>query len=580
MTKINIILFALILCGGSIFAQVNTPQNVRVKKRSFQEPYVPTLLILWDVDETVSGHKFFMDGTEIPTSEDWDYYPHGGAGAAMYIGGYYNVAIPLDAYHNFQFCAVNDDGEVSDTVSRYLYFSETAYSRPEVEGFHFENNYTDGSTMFTWETPPNAGGPGQPDAIEYSVYLDGEFVDSTPELHYTFTGLTRGSNYVVGLTTLYNDGLSDTTFYRNYSKYEFYFDTLARPANLTVNEPEASIHWGQPSVDANNNIVGGTYVGLPVGMLWPAVWINPGQDYTTFGDNVHFVNTLWDLWKWYHDYINEDGEGVDFPPFNGIMNYSKVNVLNISEVTNAEGLTYADRAKVLDATTNGGIGGYVAHYNQQEEYYGIMRVDDVYDYVIKEPVEESVGKVDFTWWVNKSGEGDFSQAYNYYPESYNIYLDGEYVGNVIPEFDGYEYQFDYDFRFENLVVGQQYTAGVEAVYRVGNSVSEMVTIDFSPTVGINNPDAIGNSALTVSPNPVVDATNISFSLPESQQLTVEIFNIMGEKIVTLADGTMPAGEHQLKWDTENTAGLKVASGFYFCTIRSANHSQTVKLLVR
>jgi hypothetical protein len=60
------------------------------------------------------------------------------------------------------------------------------------------------------------------------------------------------------------------------------------------------------------------------------------------------------------------------------------------------------------------------------------------------------------------------------------------------------------------------------------------------------------------PNPFNAETVISFDLPEAGQVSLEVYNLMGQKIATLIDGNMPAGQHSVTWDAS-----QYSSGVYF-----------------
>ncbi|MBD3234822.1 MAG: T9SS type A sorting domain-containing protein [candidate division Zixibacteria bacterium] len=58
------------------------------------------------------------------------------------------------------------------------------------------------------------------------------------------------------------------------------------------------------------------------------------------------------------------------------------------------------------------------------------------------------------------------------------------------------------------------------------------------------------------PNPFNATTNISFGLPEAGNVSLEIYNLMGQKITTLIDGVMDAGYHTVAWDaSEYSSGV-------------------------
>ncbi len=63
------------------------------------------------------------------------------------------------------------------------------------------------------------------------------------------------------------------------------------------------------------------------------------------------------------------------------------------------------------------------------------------------------------------------------------------------------------------------------------------------------------------PNPFNPTTNISFSIPESGQVSLNIYNSMGQLVSTVANGVFNAGEHKLTWDATS-----VASGIYIYSL--------------
>jgi hypothetical protein len=66
------------------------------------------------------------------------------------------------------------------------------------------------------------------------------------------------------------------------------------------------------------------------------------------------------------------------------------------------------------------------------------------------------------------------------------------------------------------------------------------------------------------PNPFNPETEIKFELPRESQVAITIFNIAGQKIVTLIEGRMKAGVHTVSWKGTDDAGRGVPSGIYIC----------------
>ncbi|HEX7071642.1 MAG TPA: T9SS type A sorting domain-containing protein [Rhodothermales bacterium] len=76
------------------------------------------------------------------------------------------------------------------------------------------------------------------------------------------------------------------------------------------------------------------------------------------------------------------------------------------------------------------------------------------------------------------------------------------------------------------------------------------------------------------PNPFNPSTTIKFSLPEASEVTLEVFNLMGQKVATLVHGRMQPGFHQVDFDARN-----LASGTYFYRIQATDFVSTRKMML-
>jgi hypothetical protein len=76
------------------------------------------------------------------------------------------------------------------------------------------------------------------------------------------------------------------------------------------------------------------------------------------------------------------------------------------------------------------------------------------------------------------------------------------------------------------------------------------------------------------PNPFNPTTEISFTLPKSTHVTIEIYNIIGQQVALLADETKAAGTHTVTWNAAS-----VASGVYFYRLTTPDFVQTKKMLL-
>ncbi|MBN2410047.1 S8 family serine peptidase [candidate division KSB1 bacterium] len=81
------------------------------------------------------------------------------------------------------------------------------------------------------------------------------------------------------------------------------------------------------------------------------------------------------------------------------------------------------------------------------------------------------------------------------------------------------------------------------------------------------------------PNPFNEKTTLKFTIPESGHVLIEIFNINGQRVNTLLDRLMPAGDFQLKWDGLDNFQNPVSSGLYLYRIRFADKQLFGKTIV-
>ncbi len=82
------------------------------------------------------------------------------------------------------------------------------------------------------------------------------------------------------------------------------------------------------------------------------------------------------------------------------------------------------------------------------------------------------------------------------------------------------------------------------------------------------------------PNPFNPSTTISFTIPRRSLTEITVYNILGEKVVTLMSRYLSAGGHKIVWDGKDASGTEVASGVYLYQIKWENlvESKTMILL--
>ncbi len=126
--------------------------------------------------------------------------------------------------------------------------------------------------------------------------------------------------------------------------------------------------------------------------------------------------------------------------------------------------------------------------------------------------------------------------------------------------------------FEDITDGANTKA--ELMYRILNWLSTGVeggpTAEAKPTVF-----SLANNY----PNPVRSYTTIKFGLPKESDVRIEVYNIAGQKVKTLANGKLNAGYHQVTWRGQNDNGQKVSAGVYLVRMVTPEFTDTRKMTV-
>lgn len=80
------------------------------------------------------------------------------------------------------------------------------------------------------------------------------------------------------------------------------------------------------------------------------------------------------------------------------------------------------------------------------------------------------------------------------------------------------------------------------------------------------------------PNPFNPSTTIEFGVPKAEYVKINIFDIRGVHVRSLAQGTFAAGYHTIHWDGRNDTGNKVSAGAYMYRLESESSSITKKMV--
>jgi hypothetical protein len=81
------------------------------------------------------------------------------------------------------------------------------------------------------------------------------------------------------------------------------------------------------------------------------------------------------------------------------------------------------------------------------------------------------------------------------------------------------------------------------------------------------------------PNPFNPETTFEFALPKVSQVELTIFNVLGQKVVTLVSKELPAGTYQETWNGTSENGNAVSSGIYFYRLTAGDFITTKKMMM-
>jgi hypothetical protein len=76
------------------------------------------------------------------------------------------------------------------------------------------------------------------------------------------------------------------------------------------------------------------------------------------------------------------------------------------------------------------------------------------------------------------------------------------------------------------------------------------------------------------PNPFNPSTTIKFALPEAADVSLNIYNALGEKVAQLVNSKLEAGRYSYQWDAGN-----IATGMYIYELRTDNFVSVKKMIL-
>ncbi|NQV19382.1 MAG: T9SS type A sorting domain-containing protein, partial [Armatimonadetes bacterium] len=151
---------------------------------------------------------------------------------------------------------------------------------------------------------------------------------------------------------------------------------------------------------------------------------------------------------------------------------------------------------------------------------------------------------------------------------YNVYRDSILIGSNTST-----------FYLDVGVPAGPHIYNVTAIYD-GGWESEFSNNSWYPPADVGDtPIPVVTELIGNHPNPFNPTTTISFSLQNNSNVEISIYNIKGQKVKTLVNHKLTAGEHSVVWDGRDDNNQPVGSGVYFYKFKTDNFEKTRKMIL-
>ena len=176
---------------------------------------------------------------------------------------------------------------------------------------------------------------------------------------------------------------------------------------------------------------------------------------------------------------------------------------------------------------------------------------------------------DFTHWMY--GTGSILDSTNWTPTTFSVDTLGT---GFVPKIASLDWDGDENYDF--LLAYQGVAGGVDPDSSEYNRVFRIVEVDMT-TASIEDLDIITPQDYKLSqnyPNPFNPSTTIEFYLPVSNNISLTVYNMVGQEVVSLVNRSMmDAGSHSIIWNGLDRNGLQVSSGTYIYELKFGNLSK-------
>jgi len=442
---------------------------------------------------------------------------------------------------------------------------------------------------------------------EYEVYVNGSVVDVTTDTYYSVEGLTNGTEYCFEVRALYSEGSSEPCAQQ-----------CAAPMGAFVVDPLA--------INFENPLMEGEYQEQTFSIM---NFDTANLDYSVFSMSLANLQVAQDLLA---DDFN-DGliyfDDTSFPSLWLVGDSLASSSTYMTYETPPDGGMFA---YVNDDLIGDGIGVTNATMISNEiELMGTETVFLLLDLLFPQPdghcYEQGLysenASISYstdagtTWDVLDS---NFTTGWYWASYMYNLtpLISGANSLKIKFNYDDCEGNWGYGIGVDNVAIKQgdmlswltispydgkvltsgslndtvAVTVGVygqfdgfttsENLYLYGGSYTVNFPVGVGVTVSLDDNHGLSPFKFKLNnnyPNPFNPETTIGFSVAKNSEVTILIYNILGQKVATLLDGQMSPGKYTMKWRGLSDTGKELPSGMYFYEMTTSGFHEIKKLVL-
>ncbi|UCE64968.1 MAG: T9SS type A sorting domain-containing protein, partial [Candidatus Zixiibacteriota bacterium] len=155
---------------------------------------------------------------------------------------------------------------------------------------------------------------------------------------------------------------------------------------------------------------------------------------------------------------------------------------------------------------------------------------------------------------------------------YSQWITVDPMSGLLQPAENIDLEVTIDFTGDNI----NYDSTYEATLFVHNNTpaTPEIEVEINGVTGVEEISGLPKvySLAQNFPNPFNSRTSINFALPQQSDVKIEVYNVLGQKTATLAEGLLPAGGHTVIWDASD-----VASGVYYYKLSAGDYT-SIKMM--